>query len=182
LLLFLVLSSSRCEVWGKESSITVSKNQDLQVTLVLPLYFDDWARATMLVTSIKQMLSHSNSSIFQSLIIFAPDSQLNLLQPFFSNNAFLPFPIRLFPDSYLIPSTILRHSYPYAIQMALKLLVAKIIRTRFYLTLDADVVMVSPLMSLNQLFCSGRALYEHEPRFSHHPQVRFLLRLDSLVF
>lgn len=54
----------------------------------------------------------------------------------------------------------------YALQMALKLLVAQIVRTDYYVTLDADVIATGPLCAA-ALLPGGRGAYTAEPRAVH---------------
>jgi len=58
------------------------------------------------------------------------------------------------------------HRPKYALQMALKLLVARIVRTDYYVTLDADVIATGPVCA-EALLPGGRAAYAAEPRSVH---------------
>jgi hypothetical protein len=53
--------------------------------------------------------------------------------------------------------------------MALKLLSSKLISTPFYLTLDADVVLLRGFSYSDIVDHRGRGLYDHEPRLAVHP-------------
>lgn len=138
----------------------------LKITLVLPLTFDDVSRAYLLLDSLQQ-LSHE---VIKELIVLSPDIEYphiaNLLSYF---RSVLPFPMRILPDSYLLPN-IPRNIYPYAIQMALKILVSSIVSTSAYITLDSDLLLIHPFNITQVLSNNGihiRALYEYEPR-DHH--------------
>ena len=50
--------------------------------------------------------------------------------------------------------------------MAIKLLAAKMVTTDFYLTLDADIVLLQPFI-MAQIVHRNRAIYENEPRSVH---------------
>jgi len=109
------------------------------------------------------------------------------------------FPVRVISELTLFDfhdRDILSDAYGYAIQMALKLLVSKIVKTEFYLTLDADLILLEPTklasILLNQINrsensakeCSAdntsncatninaaaniRAIYEDESRSVHN--------------
>eukprot|EP01034_Spumella_vulgaris_P027068 gene27068-33738_t len=63
-------------------------------------------------------------------------------------------------------------AYPYALQMSVKLLVAKLIHTHFYVTLDADVILLQPfqvsdLIQISPFDGISRAVYEKEDRAVH---------------
>ena len=134
------------------------------ITLVLALHKNDIERALVLFDSLQL---HQNDCI-HSLIVLVPDLQLYFIRSTFDWSSSFLFPVYIYPDSMLIDGDILANSYPYAIQMSLKLLVAKIIQTDFYLTLDADVLLLQPINS-SMLIINNKAIYEHEPRLLHHP-------------
>ena len=134
------------------------------ITLVLALHKYDIERALVLFDSLRL---HQNDCI-HSIIVLVPDSQLNFIRSAFDWSSLFLFPVYIYPDSLLIDDDILANSYSYAIQMSLKLLVAKIVQTDFYLTLDADVILLQPLNS-SILIVKNKGIYEHEPRLLHHP-------------
>ena len=135
------------------------------ITLVLALHKNDFERALVLFDSLRL---HQNDCI-HTLIMLVPDLQLNFITSTFDWSSLFLFPVYIYPDSLLIDDDILANSYPYAIQMSLKLLVAKIVQTDFYLTLDADVIFLQPLNS-SMLIVNNKGIYEHEPRLLHHPE------------
>jgi hypothetical protein len=66
-----------------------------------------------------------------------------------NSNSSLTIPLRMIPESSLFSDPKLFHknknnAYSYSIQMAIKLLIAKVVKTQFYLTLDADVILLRP--------------------------------------
>jgi hypothetical protein len=132
------------------------------------------------------------------LLVFVPDQEYEKIQPtlqkFFGN---LSFNVTIIAESEIFQRKISPSSYPYAIQMAIKLLAAKLVKTHYYMTLDADVILLQPFNS-DQILVSNhdfqqnlksdvnytqsvknetnfsfggrrRAVYEHEGRFLHHP-------------
>ena len=53
--------------------------------------------------------------------------------------------------------------------MMIKLFIAKIVTTPFYLTLDADIIFLRDIRMSDLLDSSGRAIYHHEGRYDGHP-------------
>ena len=129
------------------------------------------------------------------MLIFVPDHQQEILQTSLMGfQKFLSFPIIVLQESILF-----RRKQPtpltlsYARQMAIKLLAAKKVRTEFYITLDADVILLRSFHIHDVLVmdkkdnngideldgagagagveivqgkqCGARALYEHEGRY-----------------
>ena len=135
------------------------------ITLVLALHKHDIERALVLFD---YLLLHQNDCI-HSLIVIVPDLQLDFIRSICHWPSLFLFPAYIHPDSLLIDDDILANSYSYAIQMSLKLLVAKLVHTDFYLTLDADVILLQPV-NTSMLIVNNKGIYEHEPRLLHHPE------------
>jgi hypothetical protein len=70
-------------------------------------------------------------------------------------------------QTLLIPSRVARNVHGYYLQMALKLLVHRLVRTRFYLCLDADIVLMRPTTLAELVDKDGRAVYQREPKGYH---------------
>lgn len=160
------------------------RNTDI-LTCVLPLTVDDLSRSTVLFESLEKL----QSVVIKELLIFVPAHQLQLFTRlisvntlpykyhfFLRSNTFkslcgrLTFPCtvyneeELFEDGYKIKA----HTYTYGIQMAIKLLAAKLITTDFYLTLDADVILLRPFNISHIVYHdSNRAIYRYESRSVH---------------
>lgn len=116
----------------------------------------------------------------EELIVVVPDKQWDIislaLQSFYS---ILAFPCRTIQESsvyyniskamqpWLKESTSKIHNY--VIQMSIKLLIASIVRTRQYITLDADVVLLNRFTMKDLVDIHGRAVYHNENRHSFHP-------------
>ena len=111
--------------------------------------------------------------LIHKLYIFVPDIQAQLISETLSSLlSALPFRSQVLSESVLFSSTVdLRTIYPYAIQMAVKLLVSEVIDTPFYLTLDADVLLLNPFVYsdiFHEKVGSGPlAIYENENRNFH---------------
>ena len=79
-----------------------------------------------------------------AMILLVPDSDY----PAFSSitKFALDFPVTVIAEADMFPSNVpSASSNGYARQMLLKLLVAKHVRTEFYLTLDADLLLKRPM-------------------------------------
>lgn len=144
------------------------------ITLVLPLTLDDLSRSAVLFNS----LQPTRPGVVWEMLIFVPDHQHTILDTALMGfQKTLPFPVRVMKESILFRRKQPSKAVPYAIQMAIKLLAAQIVTTEFYLTLDADVVLLRPFHTSDIILVTytddgrrrPRALYEHEGRFLHHP-------------
>ena len=150
------------------------------ISLVLPVTLDDLSRCAILLKSLRLIEVGEVAEMF----IFVPDRQRIILEGALSGffDA-LSFKVSIIAESALFCHKSKGDAFPYAIQMAIKLLAARIIKTEYYLTLDADIVLLQPLRvkhiinfaEQNNLISHGldgkrkRALYDHEERFLHHP-------------
>lgn len=164
------------------------------ITLVLPVTSDDVSRCVVLFNS---LLLVPKGVVFE-MLIYVPDNQYDLikqaLEGLVSN---LNFTANIISESHLFQRKKQPNAYPYAIQMAIKLLVSRVVKTSYYLTLDADVILLRPLSidqmlvplddganhdscdyechdsilknSSNAISFEIKALYEHEERHLHHP-------------
>ena len=154
------------------------QQSDEQITLVLPLTFNDVTRSFVLLDSLHLLDNpppHSSTStvpLVREMIIMVPPAELAAVQSLLWRvSQSLPFPVRIVSERELLDPHHIHTtgSYPYAIQMALKLLVSEWITTPFYLTLDADVVLLRTIKYRDMVDNQGRALYEHEARLQVHP-------------
>lgn len=160
-----------------------------RVTFLLLITLDDLSRATVLLHSFHRFTE--DVSLVLELIVFTPDDQLSLISTALQGfNTSLPFPIRVLPDSILFHGNYSTwpHKDAYAVQMAIKLVAAKVIRSYFYLTFDADIVQLRPFSlhdivhtisvtqgpgpgvdncTLRQLVIKQRAVYHHESYYAH---------------
>jgi len=159
----------------------LDKQQQQLLTLVLPLTLDDVSRSLVLLSTLQQI----PAQVVHELLVFVPDGHQPLVYTAMSGFAqACTFPIRviaestLFGSSFSLPANVFVYSY--AVQMAVKLLAARLVATEFYLTLDADLVLLQPLR-LPELFLSScyssntcvwtygttKAIYQDEDRSVH---------------
>jgi hypothetical protein len=127
---------------SSSSRQTASKTRD-KVTLVLPLVLNDLPRAALLLSSLRMT---SAKAIAELIVLTRPleqDVLCGALQGMVSQFE-IQYPLRCLPESSLLPPN---SKYPgYGVQMALKLLVAKLVQTDFYITLDADLLCLHPML------------------------------------
>lgn len=134
-----VLSSTPLFITNQTSTVT-KENLNL-LTLVLPLTLDDVSRAALLFNSLTDHIINHHTVL--ELLVITPDNQVNIirksLQGFMNE---LMFPVRVISENILFhrPKSHWKQ-HPYATQMAIKLLVAQIVQTNAYLTLDADLLL-----------------------------------------
>jgi len=127
-----------------------------QLSLVLPLAVDDLSRSLILLNSLKQVPTDT----VLELLIFVPDDHLLLLKkPIDGMMASgFNFSTSVYSEQVLFRRPFGQYAntaYPYALQMAIKLLAAQLVRTPFYITLDADVILLHP-------FTTTMLLSEHK--------------------
>mmetsp|Transcript_7754 Transcript_7754/g.24395 ORF Transcript_7754/g.24395 Transcript_7754/m.24395 type:complete len:335 (-) Transcript_7754:590-1594(-) len=151
------------------------------ITMVLTLTLDDAHRALLLLGTLKEFECRE-TSIIREVLVVVPDSQAFALGVLESSNVCPE--ISIICESLLFDG-ILRASWnKYAVQMAIKLLVASHVVTNFYITLDADVIVVGRLLA-EQLLPRGKAMFVAEPR-SVHPHwwlgSSMILGLDTRSF
>lgn len=146
-------------------------DQSQLVTLILPVTVNDLSRMIILMES---LLYIPRNTVLEMLIV-SPDPQIQIfqrtLQAYQISPLRLSFKLRFLPESRLFPESYWkskRHVYPYALQMAIKLLVAQEVQTDFYITLDADLILLKS-WRVDDVIRNGRAVYEHEHRLSVHP-------------
>jgi hypothetical protein len=129
---------------------------DQQMTFVLIVRLADLARTPMLLSSIQKFVE---SSLIYSFYWVIPDEEVSAFSQFAPNTR---FPIYLIPESVL-----LNHTNPdprkfhYHIQMMLKLSVASIVRTKFYLVFDSDIIVRRPTIWTN-FFRDEKAFYNQD--------------------
>ena len=142
--------------------------KDNKLTLLLPLTIDDIGQASVLFQSLQKI----HPKQVKELLVFVPDIQLQLLDGAIMGLASackLNFKVKVQKESKLFHSTKneLKGYYPYAIQMAIKLLAADYITTNFYMTLDADMVQLREFNLSTIILNNKKAVYHFEPRSVH---------------
>jgi len=125
------------------------------LSLVLPLAMDDLSRSMILLNSLKLVPTDT----VLELLIFVPNDHLPLLKkPIDGMMAKgFNFSTSVYSEQVLFRRPFAEYTntaYPYALQMAIKLLAAQLVTTPFYITLDADVMLLHP-------FSTDMLLSEH---------------------
>jgi hypothetical protein len=160
---------------------SIINSMNKQLTMVLTLTLNDLARAVILIESISYHFPYNVSSCpILELLIIAPNDHVDVLGAVFSGySSELCFPISVIEESSLFGLTnsdckrsVDQLASKYALQMAIKLLVSKRIKTTYFITLDADIVMLESFQ-YNDLIIQAqnneRAIYHREDRFAYHP-------------
>lgn len=149
------------------------------LTLVLPLTLDDVSRASILLHSFHLIPANT----VHELLIVVPETQVSIIERSLTGHGkYLTFPLRVLSETILFqrPRNVWAQ-HPYATQMAIKLLIAQVINTDYYLTLDADLILLHPL-DITKLIVSvtteqetameedqapAKAIYHHEAHTVH---------------
>jgi hypothetical protein len=156
---------------------TTTNNNEL--TLVLPLKLKDINRVILLIKTLKRLTINAN---IKEMLIFIPNNEFNDITSIINNNnndiKNLIFPVNIINENELFEyynvfnnnnNGNIRYPYSYAIQMAIKILASKRVSTTFYLTLDADLVLLNSF-NINNIIINNKAIYYHEDRLSAHPE------------
>lgn len=127
------------------------------LTMVLVAAADDMDRAQLLFASLKRFITHPKVQGFTELVVICPDANAYAFEAVLST--FATRASTSSPDVVLPGDTKLRYRIikdgqllsnsfglpGFASQMLLKLLVARYVRTEFYVTLEADVILAGRL-------------------------------------
>lgn len=166
------------------SALIAHETETPRVTLVLPLTLVDVSRSLLLLKSLRKF----EAETIRELLVFVPDSQYDVIYPLSTADLELNFPIRVIKESILfsnmdVYARVVAMASPYAIQMSVKLLASRLISTAYYLTLDADCLLLTPWKYTSSILIQYmvtipvttpeeppkriqmlRGLYDHEPR------------------
>ena len=115
---------------------------DKKITFVLPLVLEDLNRASVMMTTLYQ---HVDIDFFQSLLLIVPDQEYIFFRTIFGADD-NEKKIKVIAESTIFQSNNggkdHRNWTSYAKQMLIKLVISRFISTEFYLTLDADIVLI----------------------------------------
>jgi Family of unknown function (DUF6492) len=195
----------------------VTMHED-KITLVLPLTLDDVSRCAILMESLRLSQDEGRHDVHE-MIVYVPDIQVAIITAIMHGLSMsLSFPVHVYPESSLFTSgcdlidvsggrfrniagasslpciewPMGPDTFSYAVQMAIKLLASYHVHTTFYLTLDADIVVLQPIRLDNLVFASEanrqdgdssssnqlkanilytkQAIYHYEARTLYHPE------------
>jgi len=172
-------------------SLSDAKNPtNEKITFVLTLTLNDLERATLLLATLSKFLPNLNDNqnchnesintcdggengdvnenFVEELILIVPDNEFvffsSTLPQFLLNTNTR---IRIIPEASLFPLGTFDGAWDkYSLQMSLKLLVANVVNTEYYLTLDADI-LVHEHLSYSSFIRDGRAFFDLESRAVH---------------
>lgn len=140
----------------------------MQVTLLLPIRIDRSHRVSdlqrFLAIGLPSLNRFLSSDCVAELIVVAPPEDVNTIRKGLVGQTF--FTVRVVDEAEMCPSV--RRERGWYKQQILKLAAAELIKTPWYLTLDADVMCVRPV-NAKFLFPDGRAIWQRE-RPSQHPE------------
>lgn len=120
------------------------------LTLVLPLMLQDLKRSEVLLETLSH-LQTAHADILE-LLVFTPKHQSHEIEQKINEMAIaLPFPLHVCSETSLYLTSDGQKdapvaAYGYGVQMAIKLMAARRVRTPFYLTLDADIILLKPFL------------------------------------
>ncbi|GMH49036.1 hypothetical protein TL16_g00428 [Triparma laevis f. inornata] len=137
-----------------------------RLTIVLTLTLKDFSRATLLLTTLNK---YTRSVPFSELIVVVPNSQQSVFEVVLFDLPYSKFSSRVVGEEELFEGSFNQSWNKYALQMAIKLKVSKIVTTEFYVTLDADVLVANNLVVSDFVDNDRRGNYVQEAR-SVHPR------------
>ena len=168
------LINNNCIMSKPDDSLRVINHDGL--TILLTLAMEDLSRSAVLFTSL-YVNDYENSQI-EEFIIVVPDKEYDdiadtllpllytsLLRELSYNVIVVKESLLFHHDSYY--QVRLGNAFTYAIQMAVKLLAAKIVQTKYYLVLDSDLILLRPLIVSELVVHGSHAIYHHESRSVH---------------
>ncbi|DBB13415.1 TPA: hypothetical protein ACH3X3_005147 [Trebouxia sp. C0006] len=153
--------------WASLDHVSQSTN-DKQLSLIMPTLLDDWARVSMLLASLHTFMDQSMVHAFYWIVPTVDQLVLHQLAP-------VGF---VFPHVVILEEDLLDTAYGqkfnnthffaggYKTQMIVKLLIARLLVTEYYLVLDADIISVRAF-GLDQLFVGGKATYPYNSPHQH---------------
>lgn len=167
-----------------KSTLNVSEAMSFaysQLSMILPLTLNDLARANILLSSLHHYAA-SISSNLRELLIIVPDVEFDIISQclsWFTSSS--SYSVKVFRESTLLTSgdeSLLRewvksNIYSYSIQMAIKILVVSLVESPFYITLDADNILMHSfdlVDMIEEYTLTPRAIYSFENRQEHHPE------------
>lgn len=118
----------------------------------------------MLLGSLREHECHASNHNTYELFVIVPDEHIFATRALETSDKCAV--IRIVEESSLLDGIIKETWHAYALQMALKLLVAQYVTTSHYITLDSDIVLVG-MINLTKLLPGGRGVFEEEPRNIH---------------
>lgn len=145
----------------------VNEKTQKKLTAVLPIkiqsnqkYTDLDRLSDVLLPSFDKFWTEKESLEF---LIIVPAAEKNIVEERLKN--FTSFKIQYISDEEILPNY--NGANNWYKQQVIKLVASKIVQTEFYITLDADLMLVKPT-SLGDLFLNGKPVYQQE-QVAKHP-------------
>lgn len=164
--------------WPRGVQSEASSRSDGYLTVVIVTARSGFKRLPLTLAA---LVCHLDYRQMSEVMLFVPPQDVSLLEPFVTGEAAYhwPWPISIMSDDRVLKHT---HTHSYRIQMMLKLVVAQLIKTEYYMVLDSDCValwpihveqllwkrpMVSTTSKMNHSSPSFLALYQIEEKSDH---------------
>jgi len=141
--------------------------EERRITGVLTVTIDDAHRALMLLGSLS---AFSAGETLQELLVLVPSAHLFAFETVLADRCYHGLCTRLVSETVLTKNIDPRWN-KYAIQMALKLLAARLVTTEYYLVLDADIIATG-ILSYSALLPNDLGAYT--------PESRYVLRISTV--
>jgi hypothetical protein len=146
------------------------------LTILLTLAITDISRSSVLFTSLYANDYERNN--IEEFIIVVPDKDYDDITDALLPLLYTSLIRELSYNVIIMKESLLFHRdtyyqirrggvFPYAIQMAVKLLAAKIVQTKNYLVLDSDLILLRQLLVHELVVNGAHAIYHHEDRSMH---------------
>jgi len=134
-----------------------------KIQFISPISIKDAQRATIMLKSINKFFEPES---LESLVLLVPDKELfeNLIKSLNLN-----FPVEIIKETDIIPEKDLKKynaKTGWIKQQLLKMMAAHIVRTKFYLCLDADVICFKKA-DYQSLVRAGKPITTIEPKSKH---------------
>jgi hypothetical protein len=164
--------------WPRVVQSDTSSRSDGHLTVVIVTARPGFKRLPLTLAA---LVCHLDYRQISEVMLLVPPQDVSLLQPFLTGEAAYhwPWPISIMPDDRVLKHT---YTHSYRLQMMLKLVVAQLIKTEYYMTLDSDCVAIWPIhveqllwrqlttstaSKMNHSSPSFRALYQIEEKSDH---------------
>jgi len=178
--------------WPRVVQSDTSSRSDGHLTIVIVTARPAFKRLPLTLAALVCHLDHRQIS---EVMLLVPPQDVYLLEPFLIDEEanHWPWPMSIMPDDRVLKHT---HTHSYRLQMMLKLLVAQVIKTEYYMILDSDCVALWPIhveqllwrrpttstkSKLNHSSPSFLALYQAEEKSDHDewwPESEQVLKIE----
>jgi hypothetical protein len=127
--------------WPRVVQSDTSSRSDGHLTIVIVTARPGFKRLPLTLAA---LVCHLDYRQISEVMLLVPPQDVSLLEPFLTGEAAYhwPWPISIMPDDRVLKHM---HIHSYRLQMMLKLVVAQLIKTEYYMILDSDCVALWPI-------------------------------------